>query len=411
VDTSVQPHRYVMSMECAKYGSFGASVCTSVSTTPWIPDSWSMPQLVVANSGLRSASTGTTLFDQGKAYIKWTLVNDERIMGRPSSESTSSWAHQVSNVSAFFGKSDAGRLILGADENTHCTSSWDCNNTDVQDWKKIGNYYYAIYNGANYFRCVREAGDSGTSNWGLAIRRSTHAMGPYTESTGPFIMAERKDTCGTSYPVLNQIGNLNYLYYAYYPKAGGNRTMRSLLVWGQGTKSVQAPLPQTPNFGQAPVTCSSFSYSAWGTCQSDNKQYRTVISSSPLSCTGGSPVLSQACATDPDVAVVTQAYQVYLARAPDAGGLNYFVSFIKTNNRSALALAFFDSAEFQKSVPSGNSAYIAFLYQRLLSRQPDANGLNVWTAGLDSGRETRRSVFLGFINAAEFKKLHPLIAP
>ena len=44
-----------------------------------------------------------------------------------------------------------------------------------------------------------------------------------------------------------------------------------------------------------PATCTSFTYSAWGTCQSNNTQTRTVASSGPTGCTGGSPVTSQAC--------------------------------------------------------------------------------------------------------------------
>ena len=42
--------------------------------------------------------------------------------------------------------------------------------------------------------------------------------------------------------------------------------------------------------------CTSFTYSAWGACQSNSAQSRTMTSSSPAGCTGGSPVLSQSCA-------------------------------------------------------------------------------------------------------------------
>jgi hypothetical protein len=49
-------------------------------------------------------------------------------------------------------------------------------------------------------------------------------------------------------------------------------------------------------------TCTSFTYSDWGACQPDGKQTRTVISSSPSGCMGGSPVLEQSCTyTDRDV--------------------------------------------------------------------------------------------------------------
>jgi mono/diheme cytochrome c family protein len=44
-----------------------------------------------------------------------------------------------------------------------------------------------------------------------------------------------------------------------------------------------------------PATCTAFTYSTWGACQANGTQTRTILSSSPSGCTGGSPVLSQAC--------------------------------------------------------------------------------------------------------------------
>jgi hypothetical protein len=41
--------------------------------------------------------------------------------------------------------------------------------------------------------------------------------------------------------------------------------------------------------------CTSFTYSAWGICFSNNTQTRTVISKEPVDCQGGNPILSQAC--------------------------------------------------------------------------------------------------------------------
>ena len=58
----------------------------------------------------------------------------------------------------------------------------------------------------------------------------------------------------------------------------------------------EEPIVDTP-------TCSSFSYSSWGTC-SNSSQSRTVNSSSPSGCTGGNPVLSQSCTMAP----VTKSY-------------------------------------------------------------------------------------------------------
>ncbi|MBI5638885.1 MAG: SUMF1/EgtB/PvdO family nonheme iron enzyme [Nitrospirae bacterium] len=50
----------------------------------------------------------------------------------------------------------------------------------------------------------------------------------------------------------------------------------------------------------APPICTSYTYSDWGACQSDNTQTRTMLSSSPAGCTG-TPVLSQACTYVPPV--------------------------------------------------------------------------------------------------------------
>ena len=58
-------------------------------------------------------------------------------------------------------------------------------------------------------------------------------------------------------------------------------------------------LTQACTYVPPPVTCTSFSYSAWTTCSASGTQTRTVTSSAPAGCTGGSPVLSQACTPPP----------------------------------------------------------------------------------------------------------------
>ena len=42
------------------------------------------------------------------------------------------------------------------------------------------------------------------------------------------------------------------------------------------------------------TTCTSFTYSAWSTC-TNNSQSRTVLTSYPSGCTGGTPILTQSC--------------------------------------------------------------------------------------------------------------------
>ncbi|HCC05132.1 TPA: hypothetical protein DEP58_02385 [Patescibacteria group bacterium] len=58
--------------------------------------------------------------------------------------------------------------------------------------------------------------------------------------------------------------------------------------------------------------CSSFSYSEWSTC-TDNLQSRTVISSTPTGCVGGTPILSQTCTLavatiNPTTAIVSDSF-------------------------------------------------------------------------------------------------------
>ena len=57
----------------------------------------------------------------------------------------------------------------------------------------------------------------------------------------------------------------------------------------------------------ATTACTSFSYSAWGACQSDSTQTRTLTSSLPAGCTGGTPrsfSVLHLCAADHDLHVL-----------------------------------------------------------------------------------------------------------
>jgi hypothetical protein len=50
---------------------------------------------------------------------------------------------------------------------------------------------------------------------------------------------------------------------------------------------------------------------------------------------------------------------------------------------------------------SANAAWVTTLYERLLNREPDAQGLQFWTGNLDSGAMTREQVVLGFEQSHE----------
>jgi len=75
------------------------------------------------------------------------------------------------------------------------------------------------------------------------------------------------------------------------------RTVASATPAGcTGTPVLTQPCSTTP-----PPSGCTYTYGAWGTCQPSNTQTRTVLTSSPAGCTGGSPALSQACLYSPPV--------------------------------------------------------------------------------------------------------------
>ena len=78
-----------------------------------------------------------------------------------------------------------------------------------------------------------------------------------------------------------------------------------------------ANMPAGP-VGTTPSTCASFTYSAWGACQADGTQTRTVATSSPAGCTGGTPVTSQSCTyVPPGPAACQYTYSAWGACQPN----------------------------------------------------------------------------------------------
>ncbi len=238
IDHGVCPARTVMAMECL--GHEGASLCTSESTTPGWAETWHRPTLVVdgcngggsasicGSAAAQSASTGVTLTDGRARYAAWTQVYDGVGASDPQAH-TYSQDTAVDSFDVYQGTvmrtSHPVETLMASTPMVWCTSPWDCNNRDKQDWKREGSYFYALYNGANYYRC--------NGRWGISVARSMEVSGSEYTDRLPLaagIAAERSDTCGISYPMLNVIDGELYVYYAYYPLAGGNRTMRARLV-------------------------------------------------------------------------------------------------------------------------------------------------------------------------------------
>ncbi len=393
-DESVHPANYIMTIECAvvsgQKNQYGASVCISETTKPWISGSWSDPQLIIKNDGNKSGSTGVVLVDSGKYYLTWTMVDDVSYPNNVGTESTSSWAVELTDLKSYKGLStQAGQLLIGAHQNTHCKNSWDCNNVDIQDWKKINNSYYAIYNGANYYRCVRGGHDSASSDWALAIRKSETPMGNYDLSSGILIASERKETCGISYPMLNQINGEWYMYYAYYPQSGigsnQNKIMRSKLIFGTGKKSEIAPMPQTPNFEMQP-------YPSKKNCNLNQ------ISELPSNAKNK----------------VTYVYCLILNREPDSDGLILHTKELASGRLQLKKMIqiFFNSPEFENMYQVKkltNRQFVFLIYGQLLQRSPDGAGLKNYLSQLSNGSIDRADLLNIFLETDEFKNSHAIL--
>jgi hypothetical protein len=100
---------------------------------------------------------------------------------------------------------------------------------------------------------------------------------------------------------------------------------------------------------------------------------------------------------------VYRLYQAMLDRNPDADGLDSWTEALVSGMSKQQAVSgFVNSAEFQsKYGATDNSQFVELLYRNVLDRNPDAGGLETWTNALNAGM-SREDVVLGFADSAEF---------
>ncbi len=104
-----------------------------------------------------------------------------------------------------------------------------------------------------------------------------------------------------------------------------------------------------------------------------------------------------------DVAPVARLYLSALLRVPDQPGLDNWVNYVRAGNTlQSTADLFASSAEFTNRYGAmDNTAYVTALYQNILGRQPDPDGLSDWVGQLDKGTATRSQVLIGFAQSQE----------
>lgn len=104
-----------------------------------------------------------------------------------------------------------------------------------------------------------------------------------------------------------------------------------------------------------------------------------------------------------------QAYRVYQAafdRLPDDAGLGYWIREMDSGaaDLTRVALNFLLSAEFQQTYGApgavSDATFVTLLYNNVLDRDPDAEGLAYWLADLERGLDRER-VLASFSESAE----------
>jgi hypothetical protein len=118
-----------------------------------------------------------------------------------------------------------------------------------------------------------------------------------------------------------------------------------------------------------------------------------------------------AYSTSDTAAQVYRLYEATLDRAPDPAGLAYWARSLNAGmTLQTAAGGFVASAEFQGTYGGlDNTGFVTLLYNNVLHRAPDAGGLAYWVSLLDTGQDTRAQIVIGFSESAE--DINDLAAP
>jgi hypothetical protein len=110
-------------------------------------------------------------------------------------------------------------------------------------------------------------------------------------------------------------------------------------------------------------------------------------------------------------AFVTRLYEQVLSREPDATGLQAFVAQIQQfGSVVPTVLAFFHSQEFLDRHTS-DSDFLTICYHTFLDREPDPVGFDAFLGDLNSGLRTRDNLIDIFLDSQEFANLASFLPP
>ena len=165
----------------------------------------------------------------------------------------------------------------------------------------------------------------------------------------------------------------------------------------------------TWNFTTASLSNSTHVFTATATDAAGNVGVPSasdqVGSTAPETLTGGAgnDVLSSGVESD-WAGEAYRLYQVALGREPDSGGFDYWVTLLRGGmSVETAAGGFTSSPEFQSTYGSlDDTQFVTLLYNNALHRAPDPGGLSYWLNLLSTGT-SRDSVVAGFSESPEDK--------
>lgn len=104
-----------------------------------------------------------------------------------------------------------------------------------------------------------------------------------------------------------------------------------------------------------------------------------------------------------DAGMAYRIYQAAFNRAPDTGGLGFWINAMDNGmGLEEVSANFIGSVEFQATYGGlNNSQFVTQIYQNVLHRAPDPGGLAFWQNQLDSGTWSRATVLTGFSESNE----------
>lgn len=125
---------------------------------------------------------------------------------------------------------------------------------------------------------------------------------PPATQNGAGLYATYCSSCHGPLATSNKLGATAADIQSAIPNVGAMNSLSSLTQ--QQIQAIAAVLSSSPTSTPPPASC-TYTYSAWGTCQSNGTQTRTATTS-PAGCTG-TPILSQTCTYVPPASTLTLA--------------------------------------------------------------------------------------------------------